>query len=412
MRLLYVSHRAPIPTNTGGLQRSNLLIQAMQRVGEVRMVLLCNPEGSPPEDREAMRRDWGLLRFEKPYIHSDLKPWRWLRPIHPKLVQRAAHNLGQRQLDYQADPALTARLKQTVVDEKIDLIVGRYLQPTIHSGALETGLPVVLDVDDLDTRVYASRLEHGQENALGRAVVRRHLHQLQAFEPGLLKRFHHLWLASETDRKLIDHPSVSVLPNIPFTAGKPLPKPIDFDRALPEPNLLIVASMNHGPNARGVKHFLDRVWPGVHDAIPTARLRLVGSKMSDAQRQDWSAQPGVEVLGFVESLESVYAEAWATVCPIYEGGGTKIKVLESLMFGRAAALTGHSHYGYETHLPEGRGVMVGSDDTTLAQACIRLLSDRRATETLGRAGHDVLEAHYSFEAFAAVVQDTVQAQAT
>ena len=60
-----------------------------------------------------------------------------------------------------------------------------------------------------------------------------------------------------------------------------------------------------------------------------------------------AALPNVEVSGFVQDLPPVYERAAFTVAPIYWGGGTKIKVLESLAYGRTcvASATTCSHTG-------------------------------------------------------------------
>lgn len=61
--------------------------------------------------------------------------------------------------------------------------------------------------------------------------------------------------------------------------------------------------------------------------------------------------PGVELLGFVDDLDRLYASARAAVCPV-EGTGTKIKLIEALKAGRpvfaAAGSMAGLLPGYET----------------------------------------------------------------
>jgi glycosyltransferase involved in cell wall biosynthesis len=64
-------------------------------------------------------------------------------------------------------------------------------------------------------------------------------------------------------------------------------------------------------------------------------------------RREWQAVGGVEVLGHVEDLAAVYAKSRAVVVPMYDGGGTKIKVLEALAHNRCVLLTRYAHRGYE-----------------------------------------------------------------
>ena len=57
------------------------------------------------------------------------------------------------------------------------------------------------------------------------------------------------------------------------------------------------------------------------------------------QRLRWEAIDGVQPVGYVDDLADEYRRCAFTVAPIFEGAGTKIKVLESLAFGRACLTT-------------------------------------------------------------------------
>jgi len=71
------------------------------------------------------------------------------------------------------------------------------------------------------------------------------------------------------------------------------------------------------------------------------KIAIAGSVCRD---QRLAAGNGVELLGFVDDLASLYAKARAAICPV-EGTGTKIKLIEALSAGRPVfaapgALTG------------------------------------------------------------------------
>ena len=60
------------------------------------------------------------------------------------------------------------------------------------------------------------------------------------------------------------------------------------------------------------------------------KIAIAGSVCRDRRL---SAQNGVELLGFVDDLAALYAQARAAICPV-EGTGTKIKLIEALSAGR------------------------------------------------------------------------------
>ena len=90
------------------------------------------------------------------------------------------------------------------------------------------------------------------------------------------------------------------------------------------------------PTAAGVERFLAEGWPRGAARAPerAPRARGRGSDAPGCERVD-----GVDVLGLVADLPAVLAAARAVVVPIWEGGGTRLKVLEALAAGRAVVST-------------------------------------------------------------------------
>ena len=79
--------------------------------------------------------------------------------------------------------------------------------------------------------------------------------------------------------------------------------------------------------------------------------------MDDALRMRLSHVEGVEVLGLVADLPGALAAARAVIVPIWEGGGTRLKVLEALAAGRPVVGTslGVGGVGFE----DGRHGLLG-----------------------------------------------------
>ena len=74
------------------------------------------------------------------------------------------------------------------------------------------------------------------------------------------------------------------------------------------------------------------------------------------------------------------------MCPIFEGGGTKIKVLESLAHGRTIVVARHSIRGYERELVDNESLLIADDEPQLAEACIRLFREDSLRHRLAATG--------------------------
>ena len=173
------------------------------------------------------------------------------------------------------------------------------------------------------------------------------------------------------------------------------------------PVLLTVAFYHYQPNREGVDRFIREGWPEVRAACPTAEYWLVG-KNDPATARHWQAVPGVKVLGYVDDLAAVYDASWFTLCPLWTGGGTNIKVLESLAFGRTCVATVIGHRGFEDRLQSGDSLLVAANAEDLAQNCIRLINDQARRFALAKRGQEVVRREFSYENFASIVHREVE----
>jgi glycosyltransferase involved in cell wall biosynthesis len=280
-----------------------------------------------------------------------------------------------------------------------DAIFGRYLQATALSGALaQSRFPVLVDLDDLDEAVIGSRVAAPTTSRLHGLALQLRLIQLVPLVRRLRARCSHVFTATEADRVTVDHPRSSVLPNLPFRPANFVPPP-----PAPESRVvLFVGTYDHRVNREGVRHFVARCWPSIRRALPDARFRVVGSGAWDQLRAELEAVPGVEVVGRVEDLYDEYAAAALCVAPLHEGSGTKIKVLEALLYARVVVATMHSTRGFDDLL--NGGVVGARSDEDMVRQCIDLLGDPARRASLSAIGVSIIAARYSSETIVEIVE--------
>jgi glycosyltransferase involved in cell wall biosynthesis len=153
--------------------------------------------------------------------------------------------------------------------------------------------------------------------------------------------------------------------------------------------VLFFGHFGYEANVRGLERFLAEGWSDVTRARPLARLAVAGGGMNSALRARLSAYDGVDVLGLVADLPATLAAARAVVVPIWEGGGTRLKVLEALAAGRAVVSTalGASGIGFQ----DGRHGLLAETPQTLAVGLVTVLADPERASTLGRDGRKLVE---------------------
>ena len=365
MRALLVTAFSPFATDFGARQRTHLMLRALEEIGQVE-VLLLQAGGN-----------------------TAVKP-----PADGRLVAEATFRslpLGIRK--YSPDGRLNRLLVSRVDLGAYDVICGRYLEP-VSKLDLPERVPSIVDLDDVGYAYapdgFASRIA-----AAGKTAVRSRL------ERAAVRRFSRYWFVCERDRGRFPNLAGGVLPNVPVG-----PVPV-CDVESSGSTLLFVGALWYGPNRAGIERFLAACWPQIRKAEPRARLLLAGAA-PQADRDRWGRLDGVRAPGFVQDLDGAYAEAAFTIAPIYSGGGSNIKVLESLAKGRACVTTTYCLDALRPHFNGTTDIVAAAGDAQMVGACLRLLREPGLREMLASNGRSIVAERFSYDRFRRAVHEEVR----
>lgn len=369
---------------SGTGQRSRLLVEGALAAGDTHVVLLDGANRSTSQNTLP-----GVTSIVSVFSERITPRGRFARSLGGGLRLLAPG------FTYAPDTALRATLLDLVKRHRIDTVIFRYAPLFCAAGITAAdGLRVLVDVDDRDDQKYQTRLTR----LLGPRLVRTWMGQLplRRLASVLQKRLSqagHVWFATKEDIWPLGQAQVSLLPNVAF--GTP-PETVSPPSAS-LPTLLFVGIFNHLPNRDGVAWFLEQCWPAVARGCPDARLRIVG-------RGDWASMAGqfpgltnVAFVGEVADLGPEYEAARVAICPVREGGGSKIKVIEAASYGRPVVATSHSFRGFDGLESDSLGQT--DDPAAFAEACLRMLTDPVMADQRGAALRNWQRDTYSKAAF-------------
>lgn len=413
MKILLIAPGIAATPTMGTHQRTLLLHRALRRYGTVETVVLRSRDSFEESEQKAIEQEYGDVYWFPLAPYGEHGLWKLLRPLRPSGVDRMARALNRIALnyisaDYAPDPEAAPKVSRLMAERQYDLIVGRYLNATTASGVLHAAHcpPVLLDMDDHDIAKLQSCLEDPDIPLWQKLTIRWRTQRLQRIVPGLLQRCSQIWVSNPNDK---DDPVLKDaiwLPNIPFRALESsrdrTPLPTESSKSIS-----MMVSGHYKPNVRGVTHFVEKIWPRIHQACPEATLNIYGARISTANRRQWSSATGVNVVGFVEDIANAYRDSALTVAPIYSGGGTNIKVIESLDFGRPCVITPQAWRGYEKTLPDGEAVLVAHNDDQFVDKCTKLLLDHALRSLVATNGRVAVRDHYKAERYLSVVSQTL-----
>jgi glycosyltransferase involved in cell wall biosynthesis len=396
-RILLVTSAPPWPTNNGGRQRTCLLYQALSKIGVVDLICICHPKDYSEADMAVLSERFNLLAMVPDSRPSMRFPWTLLERFSPKSAGRAAELFDVGRSLLKPIPKVLRALGGRYQPEGYDLVVGRYLR-SIAAVGVPSGVPVCLDVDDLDTDRLDGKLNNPDNTWLHRFIFRRQIASITKRLPSFLRKFNHIWVCNPKDRAEFGLSDATVLPNIPLLEpdGEEL-QSLEFPSESLEVG--VIASFRYDVNEHGMDWFVEQVWPSVAKSVPEADLKIYGSGISNVMRERWSERAGVSVVGFVDAVEDAYRSSALMVCPVLSGGGTNIKVVEAAYFGRVCVLTEVATRGF-CEYPELKDLLQFGDGASgMASVIVKLLQSSDKNKDLAQSHRDAFQQLFSLKKF-------------
>lgn len=380
MKALIVTTMQPARSLTEGqgiTRRMKLFMDAIGGLaGEVRLVHLV-PASVLTEDQEALER---------------LQAQFWNVPLRMTLVPRGtrletfrSHYLDgmlhahDQPLVYSFAGPEQAEAIGALLDEDHDLVFVHRLPAmcaVLRSGRRPRNM--FFDLDDVEHLV---RLRYATRPPIwpGKLVYAAHVPALLRAETRGIALSRQTFVCSTRDQATLQKWSgrgkVAVVPNA-------LPVPAEVAPPASAPNLLFLGACDYLPNIETAERLVKDIFPLIRKAVPQARLILAG-KGSDSLPSRKNAPENVRYLGYVPDLDALYRETRIVCCPMRNGGGTRVKLIEAAGYARPMVSTPVGAEGLD--FEDGSEILLRDSDGDFAQACIALLQDDQTCDRLGTA---------------------------
>lgn len=363
MKILYITYGLPYPPHSGGRIRDFHLIRQISAQHSVSVLSLLES----PEERR------GPADFENYCEQVDTvlaAPRSW--PEHLRGAARALASgrpLATHPFYY---PEMAARVRALATTWNPDIvqIEHSFLAPYVRAIPADRPCKTILSLHNLGALQYRRMLR------LRTGVRQKPLFLLKwllmrNWEPHWAAKFDRCLAVSSVEERLlrsaIPNLSVSVIDNGVDTGSlHPLAPPPGGNA------LLFVGTMGYPPNADAVLRFHRAVMPLLRRRIPDVELLIVGGHPPPAVRR-LDRQPGVTVTGHVDDLIPWYQRSRVTVVPLRAGGGTRLKILESMALGRPVVSTSLGCEGLEVGHQEH--IWIADTPAAFADAVARLIED-------------------------------------
>ena len=380
MKVLALLSDNPWPPNTGSRVRNAYLWPELQRLGvEVRLLAL--DQGHGPIVRNHAADAGGRTEVELHTLDRErlpLRAWHALTrsyhqwPVSSSLRQRVhefmhgwhpdvIHAEELRMAAYLPDRSHLPRSLRTMTLHNVESDLLRQTGST----AVRRGRPLV----ELLHRASLARFE--REAVLGADLA-------FAYSAADLARYRQLvpggrWAATRNGTHA--------------AAITPAPPPAP-------PAVLLLGSLGYAPNVQGLYWFLDHVLPLLPRGVA---VTIAGSRAPDEVRRRLARAP-VRFEDSPEDVAPLYAAHALCVVPVFQGSGTRGKILEALAYERAVVTTTPGVGGLE--LSDGEGFVLADDAERFAAQLARLVAAPDERAALARRGRAAVLERYDWSAVA------------
>lgn len=396
MRLLWLSHFIPYPPHGGAHQRSYNLLRHASRRYETTLVAFNLQDYAADELRHwqlelrkycscvvfwNMPVRWKSLRWGTRLMLSPLKP----EPYSCRCFWSPAIERKWEALLQQHQGAL-------VHFDSIDL--------ALFAGAV-AGFCKVLNHHNCESAMARRRAE-GEPNPVKRLYLESQASKIARLETKMCPLFDINLAVSEADAQLLRSGSpkgqfhiVENGTDTDYFTSASVPAGRD--------TLIFTSSLNWYPNISAIQYFVREVWPKVKWERPRVRLYVVGRKPSTSLARWLRQDPQITLVDSPPDVRPWMAKAAVFICPMTDGGGTKVKLLDAMAMAKPIISTSVGCEGLA--VKHGENILIADRPSEFAAAISEALRDRALQERLGREARLLVERKYSWPIVAAHLEE-------
>jgi polysaccharide biosynthesis protein PslH len=379
MKILFLSRWYPYPADNGSKIRIYNLIKYLASYHEVHLVSFATAE-TTAEDLVAMRpycQEIEVVRYQS------YQPWRWK-------AMAGFFSPQPRSVIDTYNSEMEQVIEQKTTAQAFDLVIASQVDMAPYAIAIP-GIPKIFEEIELTTRYEQFSRQH---QPLKRAWSRFSWEKLSRYMARLISQFDGCTVVSKGEltqlRQIVPHYNpISVIPNGVDTSY------YSGDFGAPAANTLIYSgALTYKANFDAIDYFLREIFPLIQTQCPSVKLFITG-KLQGVPIDQLPRHEGVIFTGYLDDIRPTLAQSSVNIVPLRLGGGTRLKVLESLAIGAPVVATCKGAEGLE--VVSQRDLLIADEPAQFAEAVLQLLQDPALRQTLSRNGQKVVRDKYDWQ---------------
>ena len=378
MRVLFLSRWLPWPPDNGSKIRIYNLLKELAATHQVALISLDDSGNGPLEPSPLTEM-----------CHSvDVVPHRAFRPTSTRALLGIASRTPRFLVD-SFRPELDRARNEVMRRFSPDLIIVSQLDMIPYALRVQ-GIPLVLEELELTTYIDAVLRAPSYAKRVRATLT---LFKLTSYLRRALPRFAMCTAVSEIEvgnirRAVPEYERVAVLPNAVDVGAYAK----DFG-SVDGKSIVFAGALSYGPNRDAAQLLVEEIFPRISARHPDAQLRINGRDPEPALAA-LLARKGVELTGYLDDIRPLVARSAVSVAPIRYGGGTRLKILESMALGTPVVASTKAAEGL--NVCDGQNIVLADESPTFAECVSRVLASPEYREQLAESGLRLVRSQYDW----------------
>jgi glycosyltransferase involved in cell wall biosynthesis len=388
MQLIWLGHFIPFPPRGGAHQRSYHLLRQASRNHEIILVAF----NRPPVDAETLEAyRAGLAGFcteiqfwDMPFAWKGLRWWAGLAANTVQLLPYSCEVYRSRVLLTRWNAILQAHPDAIIHVDSSDLAV--YAQAA-------AGRRILLNHHNCESAMAVRRA------ALEPNIAKKLAMSTQARKQAALEGRLCAQVAVNAVVSAVDGDSLRL--QCPTAQVHVVENGTDTDYFVPqpqsiEPNSLVFAgSMNWYPNISGLRYFRERIWQRLKSEVAGIKLFVAGFSPGLEMREWANSEPALTLVANPDDIRPWIAKGAVFICPIIDGGGTRLKLLDAMSAGKAIVSTKIGAEGI--NIENGKQALLADSEDEFVELVLTALRSVPLQQSLAQNARQFVQENYSWE---------------
>lgn len=301
-------------------------------------------------------------------------------------------------LPFNIEKYYSMKMEKLILDlvtrKEFDLIHCDSLQVSYNIFKIKA-LPKVLVEHNVEAQII-ERYAEKESNPLKRAVIRYQYNKLLAYEINACRFFDEVGAVSPEDKQLLERISnrdgIHVVANGVDTDYFAFHG--DDDRQVFPKALVFTGSLDWLPNEDGLIYFFSQIHPILKRKVPDMRVTIVGRNPGSMLFEIAKEDPSVTITGRVDDVRPYMCQGQVFFVPLRIGGGTRLKILEAMSFGKPVVSTRIGAEGI--NVTSGKDILLADTPETFTDSIVKLFTDDRLRATIIENARKKVESEYSW----------------